>query len=57
MKKTYISPELLIVQLRPATAILTVSDPDVGITSSEFVNAASVDAKGITDVNVWDDEW
>lgn len=62
MKKTYINPEIIVVRLMPKTAMLSVvSNPDVGFSTSDddAVNAGSVDTKGITNINIWDDddEW
>ena len=57
MKKLYISPELLIVQLTSRTTILQASDPDVGINGSGSVDAASVDTKEFSSKSIWDEEW
>ncbi|MBR4644908.1 MAG: hypothetical protein IKO73_07115 [Bacteroidaceae bacterium] len=59
MKKLYISPELLIVQLSSRTTILQASDPDVGIDGSESVDADLVETREsvITGKSVWDEEW
>ena len=57
MKKTYISPNMLVVRLA-MTQPLATSDPKVGLdASADAVLGNSLDAKGIGDVNVWDDEW
>ncbi len=61
MKKTYIIPETLTVQLNPRTSILTAGSPGVtlnnGTKPEDFVDAGSVETKGVSDVNVWDNEW
>lgn len=57
MKKTYINPETIVVQLMPTTAMLQASNPNVQVSTSGSVDAASVDTKGVSDVNVWDEEW
>ena len=58
MKKTYISPESLTVQLRPMS-ILMGSNPDVTMDlSGDGVTPGSFETKEvISDVNVWDNEW
>ena len=58
MKKTYIMPEALTVVLGTCRMMAT-SDPDVGIGGGS-VNAGDVEVKeqaGITDKNIWDEEW
>lgn len=59
MKKLYISPELLIVQLSSRTTILQASVPDVGIDGSSSIDAASVETREsvITGKSVWDEVW
>jgi len=59
MKKTYIIPETIVVRLMPTTAMLqAVSNPSVTVsTTSGAVAADEVDTKGVSDVNVWDEEW
>jgi len=58
VKKTYIIPEALTVSLN-TSSIIAASNPtgSVKINSSESVDAGSVDTKGVSDVNVWDEEW
>ncbi len=58
MKKTYISPVFVTVQLNASRAILTVSNPNVTLNTSGEIS--DLDVKGyssISDVNVWDSEW
>ncbi len=59
MKKTYINPETIVVVL--GTCKMIADSPQVGINTSDSdaVDAGSVDTKGITDINIWDDddEW
>ena len=59
VKKTYIIPETIVVRLMPTTAMLQASNPNVTLStdSNNSINAASVDTKGVSDVNVWDEEW
>jgi hypothetical protein len=58
MKKTYISPALLVVQLTSRTTILEASAPSVGLDGSLSVDAGSVDTKGFSgNSSVWDEEW
>ena len=57
MKKTYIMPEALTVVL--GTLQMMAESPAVGIGGGS-VNAGEVDVKeevGITDKNIWDEEW
>jgi hypothetical protein len=57
MKKTYINPNMLVVRLA-MTQPLATSDPKVGLdASADAVLGSSLDAKGVSDVNVWDEEW
>ena len=57
MKKTYISPEFLAVQMRPMS-ILMGSNPSAGIDkSADGINPGSFQTKEVSDVNVWDEEW
>lgn len=59
MKKTYINPETIVVVL--GTCKMIADSPQVGISTNDAdaVDAGSVDTKGITDINIWDDddEW
>lgn len=56
MKKTYISPSLLVVRIampRPLAA----SIPDAAL-GDGYVDADKMEVKGVTsDVNLWDEEW
>ena len=57
MKKTYISPSMLVIRLT-MTRPLAASTPGVGLQSgASEVDGATLDAKSVSDVNVWDDEW
>ena len=58
MKKTYISPNMLVVRLAMTQPLA--SSPAVGINSSaSAVDGATLDVKesAYGDVNLWDDEW
>ena len=60
MKKTYISPESLIVRLAPRSTVLTTSY--VGLDNSDGNKLGSEDIlvneySPISDKNVWDSEW
>ena len=55
MKKTYITPETLTVAL--GTCQMMAQSPNVTVNSSKSVDAASVDTKEVSDVNVWSEEW
>ena len=57
MKKTYISPETLMVHLAP-TKVLMFSNPNANVDTSDPGKApGDFETKGISDVNVWDNEW
>lgn len=57
MKKIYVSPESLTVQIRPMS-ILMGSDPIANIdTEDAGIAPGSFGTKGVSDVNVWDSEW
>ena len=57
MKKTYINPSTTVVRLSAITPLAT-SDPQVGINpESAPVSGGDLEAKGMSDVNVWDNEW
>lgn len=58
VKKTYIIPETLTVALG-TMQMMAASNPDVTINTSgsNSVNAANVETKEVSDVNVWDEEW
>ncbi len=59
MKKTYVSPSMLTVQLSAmrmmAESINSAPTPTVDTSSS--ADPGSFGTKGISDVNVWDNEW
>ncbi len=58
MKKTYINPSTTVVRLSAINPLLTTSNPQVGINPNTTpVSGESLDAKGMSDVNVWDNEW
>ncbi len=59
MKKTYISPTLLSVELRTTNSILTVSGGDMGtmgIKEDDLTNSTEVWTKEQRG-NLWDNEW
>ena len=57
MKKTYIIPEALIVQLG-ICKMMAVSNPRVTADSNENpIDAGDVEVKGISDTKLWDDLW
>ncbi len=58
MKKTYITPETLTVALG-TMQMMAASIPDVTINTSgsNSINAANVETKEVSDVNVWSEEW
>jgi hypothetical protein len=57
MKKTYMIPEALTVVLGTCK-MMAASDPDVTIgNDDETIGAGGVQTKGISDVNLWDEEW
>ena len=59
MKKTYISPNTLVVELRCKNCILADSLQMFSSTTVEDSNGGWVKEENppINDVNVWDDEW
>ena len=64
MKKTYISPAALTVQLGYRDALLQSVSSTEGLggtswggSTSQEGGPSSADVKGMTDVNVWDEEW
>ena len=59
MKKTYITPEALTVVLGSKMQMMTGSTPsDVTVNpGGGSVGAGSVETKGVSNVNVWDEEW
>ena len=59
MKKTYINPSMIVVRLA-MTKPLATSDPNIRLgNDDETIEPGSFGTKGITDVNIWDDddEW
>ena len=59
MKKTYISPNMLVVRLGMIRPLAT-STPDVGIdnvSNPVLGNTLDVKEQNVTDVNLWDNEW
>ena len=58
MKKTYIIPEALIVQLG-ICKMMAVSNPRVTVDSdpNEDIDAENVEVKVISDTKLWDDLW
>ena len=56
MKKTYINPSTTVVRLSAITPLAT-SVPQVGIDPNTTVSGGDLEAKGMSDVNVWDNEW
>ena len=61
MKKTYIQPTAIEVLIRMNKMLMTGSNLNGGGNASEsngIINKDDEgDIKGITDVNIWDDEW
>ena len=60
MKNTYISPEIVIVRLdmtRPIAGSLEVTGTTGSATFFEEGATGEGMAKGVTDINIWDDEW
>lgn len=57
MKKTYISPELLAVELR--TTHMMAQSLSINTTGDVITDSNEILVKGsnITDINLWDDEW
>ena len=58
MKKTYISPEIVVVRLGMARPLAT-STFGVSSSSTDALNSEDILVKenNITDINIWDDEW
>ena len=55
MKKTYISPNMLVVRLAMTRPLATST---LGLTSDETLDTGDILTKEVaTDVNIWDDEW
>jgi hypothetical protein len=60
MKKTYISPNFLLVELRCKVNMLEGSiqaDGNRTITTAADGNWVKGNSSTVSDVNVWDDEW
>ena len=57
MKKTYITPETLTVALGTCQMMAQSPNVTVNTSSSNSVNAANVQTKEVSDVNVWSEEW
>ena len=64
MKKSYISPELVIVKLAPSKSILLLSKGDEwsiddAIIPDDPIDPGKVEVKGFTNnlSNIWDEEW
>ena len=59
MKKTYITPETLTVALGTCQMMAQSPTPNVTVNTSgsNSVNAANVETKEVSDVNVWSEEW
>ena len=64
MKKTYSSPELVIVKLSPSTAVhqsgsLWSAEDKLKVDEGKEIGAANIEVKGFTNnlSNIWDDEW
>ena len=53
MKKTYINPTMTVVKVK-TRSLLTVSDPNVGISTAGFVDAEKVDSR--RSASIWDEE-
>ena len=56
MKKTYISPEIVVVRLA-MTQPIAGSITTAGATFYEDGATGDGMAKSVTDINIWDDEW
>ena len=56
MKKTYIMPEALTVVLGTCK-MMAESAPTLGVDTGDSEDPNNFDAKGISDVNIWDEEW
>ena len=57
VKKTYITPETLTVALGTCQMMAQSPTPNVTVNTSNSVNAANVQTKEVSNVNVWDEEW
>jgi hypothetical protein len=59
MKKTYINPSMIVVRLAMHNVIAASPNtpPSTPVDTSDSYNPGSFDTKGVTDINIWDDEW
>jgi hypothetical protein len=57
MKKTYIAPEMLSVELNTKTSILQASLPVNSTTTITDANQILTKENNSTDKGVWDEEW
>ena len=57
MKKTYIIPEMLTVELNVKTCVLSVSDGSKENFSDKDLADSSWEAETKENSNVWDEEW
>ena len=60
MKKTYITPAFFAVELGSRKNVMLTASETGGnqiITSGGDGNGTDIGAKGVSDVNVWDEEW
>ena len=55
MKKTYITPEALTVAL--GTCKMMAESPAITVNTEGSVDADKIETKGVSSVNVWDEEW
>ena len=54
MKKTYISPSMVVVRLAMTQPLA--SSPTAGLNPNQSVNAGDIEVKGFNG-SFWDDEW
>ena len=63
MKKTYINPETIVVRLMPTTVLASspfniTNDGDTApLINTSATSGEDAMSKGVSDVNVWDEEW
>ena len=60
MKKSYINPAIVIINVAPTTALLSTSDPHLSVDWEDNVDAANVEVKsysGRAGSVDWDDDW
>ena len=59
MKKTYINPSMIVVRLSMNNIIAASPNtpPSTPVNTSDPYNPNDFNTKGISDVNVWDNEW